>query len=162
MKPGIPISGSSDSPAAGWWPALELASREVFEIMLGSRVESQDPPAPMHFEFTAMVGFAGQLCGLLKLRSSSQSASVMSCKMLGLQRTPEAVEMRDAIGEIANMIAGNFKNKLAGLGDHCMLSPPTVITGSDYACGVAADSDFLEVNLLFEGAPIVVAVEIHR
>ena len=108
-----------------------------------------------------MVGFTGELCGLLKLGTSSQSASVMACKMLGLQLAPQDVEVWDAIGEIANMIAGNFKNKLGGLGDGCMLSPPTVITGSDYSCGAVVDSDLLEVNLLFEGAPITVAVEIR-
>jgi len=107
------------------------------------------------------VGFTGELCGLLKLGTSSQSASVMACKMLGLQLAPQDVEVWDAIGEIANMIAGNFKNKLGGLGDGCMLSPPTVITGSDYSCGAVVDSDLLEVNLLFEGAPITVAVEIR-
>jgi len=32
--------------------------------------------------------------------------------------------------EIGN--TGNFKNKIDGLSDGCMLSLPTVITGSDY------------------------------
>jgi CheY-specific phosphatase CheX len=38
-----------------------------------------------------------------------------------------------ATSEICNMVAGNFKNKISGLGDGCcMLSPTSVITGEDY------------------------------
>ncbi len=162
MKTPGHITATADGTRKGWLPLLELASQEVFEIMLGCRVERHDPPDPPRFEFTAMVGFAGPLCGLLSLSSSTQSASVMVCKMLGLQRTDDDQQMRDAIGEVANMIAGSFKNKLTGLGDGCMLSSPTVITGSDYAYRAPTDFDVLEVDLLFEGAPINVALEIHN
>ena len=64
-----------------------------------------------------------------------------------LQRTDDDQQMRDAIGEVANMIAGSFKNKLTGLAHGCMLSSPTVITGSDYAYRAPTDFDVLEVDL---------------
>jgi hypothetical protein len=38
----------------------------------------------------------------------------------------------DAIGEICHMVAGNFKNKLIGLVNSCMLSVPAVVTGRSY------------------------------
>jgi chemotaxis protein CheX len=69
--------------------------------------------------------------------------------------------MSDALGEICNMVAGNFKNKITGLGDGCMLSPPTVIVGSDYTTFSAADKPALEVRLLFEAMPLVISLEIH-
>jgi hypothetical protein len=59
------------------------------------------------------------------------------------------------------MIAGNFKNKLSGMGDGCMLSVPTVITGSDYCCRSLSDTGPLEVTFGFEGAPIRVELEVH-
>jgi CheY-specific phosphatase CheX len=58
-------------------------------------------------------------------------------------------------------VAGNFKNKIAGLGDGCMLSPPTVITGSNYDLRSLADSPGLQVRMLFESMPIDVTLEIH-
>ena len=67
-----------------WQPFLELAAREVFEIMLGCKLEMRDPVSPATAEITAMVGLAGQLCGLLTLRCSSQSAALMASKMLGV------------------------------------------------------------------------------
>ena len=153
-----------NSPKAtpeSWLPLLELAAREVFEIMLGCKLELQSEPPSACGEITAMVGLAGQLCGLLTLRCSTQSAALMASKMLGVEINQADGQMWDALGEIANMIAGNFKNKLTGMGDKCMLSVPTVITGSDYSCRSMSDTGPLELPFLFEGAAIVVAVEMH-
>ena len=57
----------------------------------------------------------------------------MASKMLGVDLDKVGAEMSDALGEVCNMVAGNFKNKIAGLAEGCMLSPPTVITGNDYS-----------------------------
>jgi chemotaxis protein CheX len=160
MKTGNEITASDKVPE-NWSPLLELAAREVFEIMLGCKLETQNDAAPVSGDFTAMVGLAGQLCGLLSLRCSAHSAALMASRMLGVDIKETDTQMWDAIGEIANMIAGNFKNKLTGMGERCVLSVPTVITGSDYSFRSMANTAPLEVALLFEGAPISVAVEVH-
>ncbi len=155
------ISTDAASNQETWKPLLELASREVFEIMLASKLQKTEIPPPGILEFTGMVGLAGRLCGVLSLRCDSQSASAMAAKMLGIPALEVGEQVWDAIGEIANMIAGNFKNKLAGMGDSCMLSVPTVITGSNYSCHSLADSGKIEVQFLFEDMPVVVELEIH-
>lgn len=160
MKMANEIAASDKVPES-WGPLLEVAVREVFEIMLGCKLESQNEPAPVSGDFTAMVGLAGQLCGLLTLHCSAHSAALMASRMLGVDVKESDPQMWDAIGEIANMIAGNFKNKLTGMGDRCMLSVPTVITGSDYSLRSMTNAGPLEVPFLFEGAPISIAVEVH-
>jgi chemotaxis protein CheX len=144
-----------------WTPLLELAAREVFEIMLGCRLETLESASPVPSDFTAMVGLAGQLCGLLTLRCSAHAAARMASKMLGSDIKETDRQMWDAIGEIANVVAGNFKNKLTGVAEGCVLSVPTVICGSDYTCHSMADREPLEITLLFENTPITLAVEIH-
>jgi chemotaxis protein CheX len=144
-----------------WLPLLEMATREVFELMLGCHLTvptTGDETAP---EFTAMVGMAGQLCGVLSVRCHRKGAALMTSKMLGVELDKVGSEMSDALGEICNMVAGNFKNKIAGLSEGCMLSPPTVITGNDYSLHSLAVSPALEVRLLFEGMPIIIYLEIH-
>jgi chemotaxis protein CheX len=81
--------------------------------------------------------------------------------MLGVPLEKAGPEVSDALGEICNMVAGNFKNKVAGLGDGCMLSPPTVISGSDYDLHSLAVAPALEVRLVFEGLPIAISLQIH-
>jgi CheY-specific phosphatase CheX len=67
----------------------------------------------------------------------------------------------DAIGEICNMVAGNFKNKLTGLSDKYMLSVPTVITGGDYTVHSLADAGTMEIVMTFENSPVLIALEVH-
>jgi len=145
-----------------WLPLLQIASEEVFDIMLGAKLEplaeaSSLPPS----EITSMVGLAGQLCGVLTLRCTVATATLMASKMLGVAPEQADQQLWDATGEICNMVAGNFKNKLTGLSDKCMLSVPTVITGGDYTFHSLADAGTLEVMMMFENHSVVIALEVH-
>jgi chemotaxis protein CheX len=144
-----------------WIPLLDTAVKEVFELMLASQLTASTSTEESKLDVTAMVGLAGQLCGVLKVRCDGKAAALMTSKMLGVPLDKVGPEISDALGEVCNMVAGNFKNKIAGLAEGCMLSPPTVITGSDYNLHSMADSPAVEVRMQFENMPIVVSLEIH-
>jgi len=153
----------TDTCPSGWVSVLELAAQEVFELMLGSQLlVGSEPMADDGLDITAMVGLAGRLCGVLTIRCSSQTGIKMASKMLGVEREKAIPDLWDALGEVCNMIAGNFKNKIPGLGDGCMLSVPTVITGGDYRCHSLGHSNILQVNFWFEGERIMSTIEIHN
>jgi len=145
-----------------WQALLELATCEVFEMMVGSQLK-RAPNAEdiVVSEFTAMVGLAGSLCGVLSLRCSAESAGLIASKMLGIDSSDAQQESWDAIGEVCNMIAGNFKAKLSGTGDRCMLSVPTIITGGDYHLHSLADAGTVEVALEFEESVLWITLELH-
>jgi len=146
-----------------WMPLLELAAREVFALMLGGNLAvASEPVADEWLDVAAVVGLAGQVSGTLVLRCTSESAAEMAARMLKVDSRHTGPEVRDAVGEICNMIAGNFKNKIHGMGDGCMLSVPTVIPGRDYSLHAIADSTKIEVRLLFEELPLIVSIEIHN
>lgn len=144
-----------------WTPLLGIATREVFELMLGSQVTESTTVEEITPELTAMVGLAGLLCGVLGVSCDGKAAALMTSKMLGVELDKVGPEMSDALGEVCNMVAGNFKNKIAGLAEGCMLSPPTVISGNDYSLHSPAVFPALEVRLLFEGMPITISLQIH-
>ena len=146
---------------ADWIPLLETATREVFELMLGSQLTLPSTYEEPGHDVTAMVGLAGQLCGVLSVRCGGKAAALMTSKMLGVDLDKVGADVSDALGEVCNMVAGNFKNKIAGLAEGCMLSPPTVVTGSDYTLHSLAESPGLEISLLFERMPMVVTLQIH-
>jgi chemotaxis protein CheX len=98
---------------------------------------------------------------VITLRSTAKSAAMMASKMLGIDPKEADQQTWDAMGEVANMVAGNFKNKLTGMGDRCMLSVPTVITGGDYTFHSLADGGPMEVMFLFEGSPLLISLEVH-
>ena len=159
---------SADAPVVGrsrqqeWLPILELAAQEVFEIMLGSHLTlatKSDPPP--QGEFTAIVGLAGSLRGIVTFCCGSQSANQIAARMLGDETVPAEGQVWDAIGEICNMIAGNFKNKLKGLGGLCLLSVPAIVTGEAFRFHSMAGGDSLEIDLLFEGDHLVIRLDLH-
>ncbi len=154
----VPLPSIRDN----WKALLELATSEVFEMMVGSAVKPvEDVEEAIVSEFTAMVGLAGSLCGVLSLRCSAEAAGLIASKMLGGDPDQARQESWDAIGEVCNMIAGNFKAKLSGVGNHCMLSVPTIITGGDYHMHSLADGGTMEVPLEFEGSLIWITLELH-
>jgi len=107
-------------------------------------------------------GLAGSLCGVLSLRCGGDTATLIVQRMLGEGAEDIEQQRWDALGEICNMIAGNFKDKLTGIGYRCMLSVPTVITGRDYRIHPLAGSHSVDVHLLFEERPIELLLEVHN
>jgi chemotaxis protein CheX len=156
-RPSLPSAAGRDC----WLPTMELAMREVFDLMLGCPIDIPSCALPEEgLDITSMVGLAGDLCGILTVRCSARSAARMASRMLGVEVAQDGPEMWDAVGEVCNMVAGNFKNKISGMGDGCMLSIPTVITGADY-CVHSMVNENIRAVFLFDGEPVVLSLEIH-
>src|SRR6267154_4255387 len=103
----------------------------------------------------AMVGLAGSLRGVVTFFCARSSALQIAARMLVSEVACNDDQVCDAIGEICNMVAGNFKNKLIGVDKHCMLSVPAVVTGKAYRFHSLAGGETLQTTLLFEGAPLL-------
>jgi CheY-specific phosphatase CheX len=151
---------TADGKHENWAPLIEVAAKEVFELMLSCELTVAATAEEPILDVTAMVGLAGQLSGVMSVRCNTKAAELMTSKMLGVAPDKVGPQVADALGEIANMVAGNFKNKISGLAEGCMLSPPTVIIGNDYNLHSMADSPAFEVSLLFEAMPILVSLQI--
>jgi chemotaxis protein CheX len=157
----VDTSATARSHAENWQPILELAVEEVFEIMLGCRIQP-NPKAEgsTNEEFTAMIGMAGSFCGVLTIGCDAHTAGQLARCMLGDAVTSEE-QVSDALGEICNMVAGNFKNKLTGMDGRCLLSVPTIVNGGEYQFRSLADGARLDVCVLFQDAPVAVRLELH-
>jgi chemotaxis protein CheX len=145
-----------------WRPLLTQAAQEVFEIMLGSFLRTAETAdVPRGENFTAMVGLAGSLRGVVSFCCAAPSAEKIAATMLGLSVTCTEDQVCDAMGEICNMVAGNFKNKLTGLDKPCLLSVPAVVTGNSYRFHTLAGDQSLQTILSLDGSPLVVRLDIH-
>jgi chemotaxis protein CheX len=112
---------------------LDASVEEVFQMMLGvvcrrdTGTVLQDPES-----VTAVVGFGGLLSGACVFRSGSMAAIKIAALMTGMEFDEVDDTVKDAIGEIGNMLAGAWKSKVPNLAANCGLSVPAVITGRDY------------------------------
>jgi chemotaxis protein CheX len=161
MKTGAGVA-TDDKSHELWIPVLEVATQEVFELMLNSKLAIRSDPAAEELDITSMVGLAGKLCGVLSIKCAHKTANIMAAKMLGMAPDKVGRELCDAFGEVCNMVAGNFKNKISGLGDGCMLSVPTVITGNNYSLHSPTDSAEIRANMLFEEMPMLITLRVNH
>ena len=145
-----------------WKAIMECAALEVFEMMANVRLTLNPNPAeaPAGGQ-TAMVGMAGALCGMTTIRCTRATAVKLAALMLGEEAVSNPASARDALGELCNMVAGNFKSKITGLADACMLSVPTVIAGEDYSMDTAEPADCITIALVYEGENIWVTLVTH-
>ena len=142
--------------------ALDSAAAEVFEMMVGTPLGSSDQATlPRVADYTAMIGLAGDLCGVLSFRCSINSATRIAGKMLGTDEQTSEECIRDALGEICNMVAGSFKARVSDVATQCMLSVPTVVSGKDYQLYPLVDGLRVQVSKTFEGALIWMTLDLH-
>jgi chemotaxis protein CheX len=147
--------------------SMEMLSeivKSVFLTMMDLELSSSDKPWHAGGErLTSFVQLTGEWNGAVLLECSRKQACHFAGRILAMD-PPETVDddVRDVLGELANMIGGNMK---CGMTPGVRLSMPTVLDGSDYdlrVCGSQVqerlafqcdDSQFW-VTVLSEGAPI--------
>jgi chemotaxis protein CheX len=138
---------------------LESSVEEVFQMMVGVRCQLDSGPA--HFDgesVTAVVGFGGVLSGACVFRTGGSAAIEIAARMTGSEFGEIDDTVKDAIGEICNMLAGSWKSKVPQLSANCGLSIPAVITGSNYKLHVQAPEFRLDRSYRFEDACFEVTI----
>ncbi len=117
---------------------LSLALQKAFQTMLDLKLEK----FPAHQlvgvngeHMRGRIGFAGKVTGHVYLRMTLQSARTVAATIFGCK--PEEMnntdEIRDALGELLNIMTGNFKSNLCDAGLDCRLEPPMVGVTDDYS-----------------------------
>lgn len=90
----------------------------------------------------AAIGFCGEVDGVAYIYFNESVAQDFTSRFLGLdleeiRQSPEVVN--DALGELANMIVGSYKNKLCDLGFDCRLTVPSIVRGSAFSIETASE-----------------------
>lgn len=138
---------------------LDAAVDEVFRTMLGVGCRRDNAVLADDEEWvTAVVGFGGLLSGACVLRAGGKAARGMAGHMTGMEFSEIDGTVKDAAGEICNMLAGTWKGKVPHLAANCGLSVPAVITGCDYRLHVQAPEFKLQHVYAFEGEQIEVTI----
>lgn len=110
---------------------------EIFLNMAGIENVSKNPklidPINVFSEcVTALVGLAGKYSGLVSLHLPDNLAREFASGMMGVYVEEINRDVYDAVGELALMIAGSFKDSLGDAGNEIHLSTPSTFTGGEY------------------------------
>jgi len=118
-------------------PAVQAATSDVFSTMLGVHVTPAEPRTDstcpsVDDGVMAFVGIAGTWTGN-GIISCSASFACRLCELFLMTEAPAVnEEVIDTVGELANMVVGNFKTSAESLVGPLGLTVPTVIYGRNF------------------------------
>lgn len=126
------------------------ATQNVFKTMLDcspkrSGLMLKGEHSPKH-EVSAVIGITGRVVGTIVVCLSRDVALKVLDRMVGIECTEITREVCDAVGELANMIAGGAKAKLEHL--ELSIGLPNIVSGVDHA--VYYPSNVSPICILFE------------
>lgn len=140
---------------------LDQDVREIFSTMLGVELPpGQRTATATKFRnwVTAMIGFAGSYHGMISINAPQKLAITFASLMLGMEIGEFDDDVRDALGEIANMIGGSFKHHFVKDGHEVRLSTPSVMSGDEYCMNSGSTSDTLTLMFDHGGEHFLVSV----
>ncbi len=112
------------------------ATREVFSTMIFMDVKSLEPldakGGPLDSHISSMLGLGGGIRGMLAVHCPEGVAKGITGGFLGMEVEELDEDVKDAIGEVANMVAGNLKVFFSDNGVDISLAIPTSIIGKSY------------------------------
>lgn len=130
---------------------LDESVDEVFRLMMGaSCAPAEKGVAEGRETITAVIGLAGAMSGVCALRCGTETALRMAECMVGVRPEELDAMVKDAIGEVCNMVAGAWKGKHGVLASGCMLSTPAVVTGTNYQLHMQQQEFRIDRNYAFE------------
>ena len=108
---------------------------------------SEKPATVFNYSISGMVGLGGTCSGMVGVHIPDDFAREATAAMLGMEidELEGDSDIHDAIGEVANMLAGEIKMKLSESGADICLSTPTIISGREYAIEVLSNEGAVAV-----------------
>jgi len=146
---------------------LDRAMEEVFGKMMGMECRLADEAGgdvePMEGQMvTALIGLAGALTGTVVLQCARAGALKISESLTGMELPEIDSTVRDAIGEVGNMVAGDWKGQDPELTSRCLLSTPTVVVGSRYELFSRRALIRIDRNYKFAGHVCAITISCQR
>lgn len=137
--------------------------KDIFNTMVGLH-DLLNLPIPIdpvnNFNdcISALVGLAGSHNALVSLHLPTAVALRATSCMLAMEVTEINDDVNDAMGEIANMIAGSFKLHLSKSGVDIQLSTPSIVYGQDYIITLGNNPEQIAVRFATDEEWFMVAV----
>jgi chemotaxis protein CheX len=113
------------------------AARSVLETMAFTQVQPGKPyvktDALARGDVSAIVGLTGEASGTISVSFTEKSILPIVSNMLGERIGEMNEDIRDAVGEITNMISGQSRRTLEEKGKVVEAAIPTVIMGKNHS-----------------------------
>jgi len=113
------------------------STEEVFNTMIFLEVTSQGPMTEgkesIFSHFSAMIGLSGDLMAMISIHCDAYIAMEIAGAMLDTEFDEVDADVKDAMGEVANMLAGGLKSRFLDDNLDVTLAIPTTVMGKGYS-----------------------------
>ncbi|MEI8197110.1 MAG: chemotaxis protein CheX [Phycisphaerae bacterium] len=135
----------------------------VLSTMVGVQTRVGAPhlkvlPVPS-YDVSGIIGFSGGVVGSMVVSFQKEAAVKLATRFAGVEMSPDSADFADAIGELANMIAGNAKKDLGAIAS---ISIPNVIIGAGHHIARLADVPCVVIPCQTEVGDFAVEVSIKQ
>lgn len=142
------------------------STMEIFSTMVMMEVSVAGPPlqesGTLHDTITGMIGLAGTHKGVLAIHIPNAVAMAITSSFLGMDVDAINDDVRDAVGELANMLGGNVKTILSQNGRDIELSLPSTIAGHEYGFQAATDVDMIILPFKTENGEFLIELQLEK
>jgi chemotaxis protein CheX len=122
------------------------AVRKTFATMLRLPVETNEVVNAYGDQVVGCIHFKGKATGRVFLRMPCKAANSIVTRFLGKDLPAEPAELfPDVVGEMLNIIGGNFKSNLVDAGLPCSLSVPQVETKTGFSVDLGGGEHHLSI-----------------
>ncbi len=139
-------------------------TQEIFSSMIMLEATPGEPfkcKVSMHKDsISGVIGMAGTLKGLLAIHLPNEAALAVTNAFLGMDHDEINDDVRDAIGELANMLGGSLKCALDPKGSNINLSLPSSIHGAEYSIDFISDADDITIPFELDGNTFLVELQL--
>lgn len=140
---------------------LEQTVHEIFSNMVMLDITTlAEAPAPMSGDMlTGMIGLAGDLQGSILVHLPTAVAIAITSAFLGLELDAVDDDVKDAVGEMANMVAGGVKYLLPPDKQDVALAIPSVVYGKGYSCEATGRFETTSVQFELESGRFTIEIQ---
>lgn len=143
--------------------AIIDGTEEVFSTMLMVDLDTGKPiegkGGDVESNLTSMLGLGKDIKGMLAVHCPAVVAKDITGTFLGLEMQELDDDVKDAIGEIANMVAGNLKIFFQEHDIDIELAIPTTVVGKSFRTAGMSEATRVAVPFSMNGATFLIELK---
>ncbi len=126
---------------------ITSTTEEIFRTMIFLDLVAGEPldgnKQDLGCYVSAMIGLSGDFNAMLGIHCPAAVGMAIGGAMLGMELEEVDEDTKDALGEIANMLAGGLKEAFAAENTSLLLAIPSTISGNSYKISAPTGSNRL-------------------
>lgn len=142
------------------------SAKEIFSamVMMEITVAGELLTETMVFadSISGVVGLAGKYQGVLAIHLPNSVAMAITGSFLGMEIEEINEDVEDAVGELANMLAGGIKTVLSDKGKDIALSIPTIISGREYDFQSTKEAESFIIPFSSSSGEFMIELQLNR